>query len=174
MDIHIPDEFSQQKLDKLVNKLNHCINTVLDKACPMTQDKLVDRNNPWWTKQLKDLRKAVFASYDRSKVNPEDRETYKQRLNKYKKLCNKEKHADWKDTQEKIPNEEGMAEHLKILTDTSTPKITFINTPQGNTEPGKETCKAIINTHFPAATEEKPTEYDITLRVSTSKFKKQI
>ena len=63
-----------------------------------------------------------------------------------------------------------MAEHLKILTDTSTPKITVINTPHGNTEPGEETCKAIINTHFPAATEVKQTEYDITIRIPTQEL----
>ena len=135
---------------------------------------MVDRNNPWWTKQLKDLRKAVFASYDRSKIRPEAIENYKEKLNQYKKLCSREKNADWRTTQEKIPNEEGMAEHLKILNDASTPKITVLDTERGSTEPGEETCKAMIKAHFQTATEKLNTEYDISLRITRTELEKKL
>ena len=55
------------KLDKMVNKLNHILNSALDKACPMSKPKSIDPNNPWWTPHLKDMRNKVIKHYDNYK-----------------------------------------------------------------------------------------------------------
>ena len=43
----------------MVEKINSCIDKALDKACPLTKSKIFNKNNPWWTDQLEDLRTQV-------------------------------------------------------------------------------------------------------------------
>ena len=55
----MPSEMTECKLDKMVNKLNHVLDKALDKSCPVTKARSVDRNNPWWTPQLRDMRHKI-------------------------------------------------------------------------------------------------------------------
>ena len=70
MTIYIPEEITEQKLDKMVEKINSCIDLALDKACPLTKTKIINKNNPWWTDQLEDLRTQVTNAYKRLLINP--------------------------------------------------------------------------------------------------------
>ena len=65
--INIPSEITECKLDKMVHKLNHILNTALDKSCPIAKARSIDPNNPWWTSQLKDMRYKTIKAYDRYK-----------------------------------------------------------------------------------------------------------
>ena len=47
--INIPSEMTEWKLDKMVNKLNHILDSALDKSCPVAKARSIDPNNPWWT-----------------------------------------------------------------------------------------------------------------------------
>ena len=51
----------------MLSKVNYVINKAIDKACPLSKAKEIDPNNPWWTPELKQLRKEVTAAYDRFK-----------------------------------------------------------------------------------------------------------
>ena len=69
----------------MVNKLNNCITIELDKVCPILPAKIINKNNPWWTEQLNQMRKELFTLYDKSKTNPDTQELYKLKLKKYRK-----------------------------------------------------------------------------------------
>ena len=69
MTIYIPEVISERKLDKMVEKVNACIELALDKACPILPAKIVNKNNPWWTSQLEELRKQVTNSYKKYITN---------------------------------------------------------------------------------------------------------
>ena len=99
------------------DKLNSCIEIALDKACPLTDAKIVDKNNPWWTDQLQDLRKSVTNLYKRCIINPiqGNMTKYKKVLRQYKNLCYKKKEEDRKRTNEVVPNEGEMAKHTKKI-----------------------------------------------------------
>ena len=70
MTIYIPEVITEHKLDKMVEKINSCIDLALDKACPLTKTKIINKNNPWWTDQLEDLRTQVTNAYKRLITNP--------------------------------------------------------------------------------------------------------
>ena len=72
MSIYIPEEITETKLDKMVENINSCIDLALDKACPVTKTKIINKNNPWWTDQLEDLRTQVTNAYKRLITNPKD------------------------------------------------------------------------------------------------------
>ena len=93
-DLYIPKVINQEKLERMVNKLNNCITAELDKVCPILPARIINKNNPWWTDQLKQMRKELFTLYDKSKNSPEDHEIYKLKLNKYRKKCSKESQKD--------------------------------------------------------------------------------
>ena len=85
MTIYIPEEITEKKLDKMVEKINSCIDLALDKACPLTKTKIINKNNPWWTDQLEDLRTQVTNAYKRLLINPI--EGHKTRYKKLVRSC---------------------------------------------------------------------------------------
>ena len=75
------------KLDKMVYKLNYILDKALDKTCPIAKSKSIDPNNPWWTPQLKDMRRKVTKMYDKYKndrKNVEIEKLYKKHQKEYK------------------------------------------------------------------------------------------
>ena len=48
-----------------------------------------------------------------------------------------------------IENEQEMAKHVNMMTEASSPKVTTLNIKGQNTDPGKETGKALLETHYP-------------------------
>ena len=79
--------------------------------------KVINKNNPWWTDQLEDLRTQVTNAYKRLLINPiEGHKTrYKKLLRSYKNLWFKRKEAERKRINESIPDEAQMAKHSKML-----------------------------------------------------------
>ena len=65
--IEFPDMINSYKLDIIVNKITCHLNKALDKACPKVKEKTIDRNNPWWTPQLKKLRQETSSLYEKQK-----------------------------------------------------------------------------------------------------------
>ena len=60
-------------------------NPELDKICPILPAKIINKNNPWWTDQLKQMRKELYTLYDKSKLSNDNLELYKQKLKTYRK-----------------------------------------------------------------------------------------
>ena len=120
---------TQEKLDKMVDKLNATINKALDKVCPLTKTKIINKNNPWWNVQLEELRKELFCIYDKTKKGTETRDTYNGKLRRYKNLCIKEQKINKNRIQEMTKTEEEMAKHVNSLSDINAPKVTTFKTP---------------------------------------------
>ena len=66
----------------MVKKLNATITAALDKACPIINSKIVNKNNPWWTDKLTQMRKELYSLYDNSKLHPDNLNLYKTKLKK--------------------------------------------------------------------------------------------
>ena len=79
-ELHIPKIITQEKIEGMVNKLNKCITAQLDNVCPILPSKIINKNNPWWTDQLNQMRKELYAIYDKSKINSDNHELYKMKL----------------------------------------------------------------------------------------------
>ena len=63
VNIYTPEILNQKKLDNMVQKLSYSIETITENCCPTIPAKTVNKNNPWWTPQIADLRKEVTALY---------------------------------------------------------------------------------------------------------------
>ena len=95
------------------------------------------------------MRKELFSLYDKSKLNADNLELYKLKLKTYRKKCSKESQKDARRIQEIIENEQEMAKHVNKMSEISSPKLSTLSLQQGhNTDPGKETGKALLETHL--------------------------
>ena len=55
-EVNLRKTTTPQRMEKDLGKFYTNINKSLDAACPKTNAKTVDKNNPWWTKELQDKR----------------------------------------------------------------------------------------------------------------------
>ena len=67
----------------------------LNKACPLSPACTINKNNPWFTPQLKQLRIEVGAAFDKRRAHNTEHnaEVYRDRLKRYKRLITKTKTA---------------------------------------------------------------------------------
>ena len=157
---YTPSIINQKKLDKMVYKLTNSIEDITEQSLPA---KLVNKNNPWWTPQIADLRKELTALYRRYINNKDDKlhVNYKKVYRKYKNMCTKAKNKHRKRENEIIPDEGKMAKHIKNISEQISPQIGSILKPDGSTSLiGKDTHDAIMATHFPQYSELKTTSYN--------------
>ena len=61
--IYTPHSMTPKKLDNMVAKLLASINLALDQVCPLTPGHAHDRNNPWFTDWMANLKQRVKRSY---------------------------------------------------------------------------------------------------------------
>ena len=66
---YTPIQVTQKKIDKMVNKLTYSINKATENCCPTLPARLINKNNPWWTPQMTEMRKEVTALYRRTMNN---------------------------------------------------------------------------------------------------------
>ena len=152
----------------MVNKLNKCITLELDKVCPILPSKIINRNNPWWTDQLNQMRKELYALYDKSKLGQDNLDLYKLKLKACRRKCSIESHKETRRIQEMTENEQEMAKHVNRLTESSSPKLSTLTLNGRNTDPGKETGKALLEAHCPGIKTKQGTKYDRNKSVYTN------
>ena len=61
-----------------------------------------------------------------------------------------------------------MAKHVNMMSETSSPKITTLKINGRNTDPGKDTGKALLEAHYPGIRPKKGTKYDRNKSVYTN------
>ena len=108
---------SEKKINQWVDRLTTVLTNALNKACPLSPARTINKNNPWFTPQLKQLRIEVGAAYQKQKGSDSEllKQVYKDRLKRYKRLITKTKndhHAKYVDS---IKNEEEMSHFVKGL-----------------------------------------------------------
>ena len=135
-----------------------------DNACPLTPARTINKNNPWFNPQLKQLRKEVGASYQKQQdSNSELHErVYKDRLKRYKCLITKTKndhHAKYVDS---IKNEEEMSHFVKgLLKQKTAEKPSTLKMTDGTyTKSPEEALLELASTHFPWHKPIKPRTYN--------------
>ena len=169
--IPIPSEMTECKLDKMVSKLNIGLTKALNKACPLTKPKMVDSNNAWWTPQLQAMRKNVSKLYDSHKNGRKNLALhmyYKRKQKEYRQKCKKAQKQQVKYENETVSNEEAMAKKIQHLTSNLKPQVTTLTKDDGgSTEVGEETCKELMDKHFPTHIKRKDNEYSYN-KISTT------
>ena len=144
----------------MVKKLNATITAALDKACPIINSKIVNKNNPWWTDQLTQMRKELYSLYDNSKLHPDNLNLYKTKLKNYRKKCRTHANEDARRIQEILDNEEEMAKQVNNLADIDSPKLSTLVVNGKSTDLGGETGKALLKAHYPGIKEKQETKID--------------
>ena len=77
--ITIRSTITPQRLESMVDKLCKVINNAIDLACPLQKQITINRNNPWHTGVLKQLRKqkdALYKKYIKDTDNAENKSKY--------------------------------------------------------------------------------------------------
>ena len=157
------ETITEKKINAMADKLTRVINNALNKACPLSPASTINKNNPWFTPQLKQLRKEVGASYDKNKANstPHNAEVYKDRLRRYKRLVRKTKnkfHAKYVDC---IQNEEEMSHFVKgLLKQKTAAKPSSLKRSDGTfTKSPEEALNELASIHFPSHKKIRPCTY---------------
>ena len=155
---------TEKKINHWVDRLTRILTNALDNACPLSPASTLNKNNPWFTPQLKHLRTEVGASYSKSRQNPteENITVYKDRLKRYKKLIKRTKneyHAKYVDS---IQNEEEMSQFVNgLLKQKTAAKPSSLKKTDGTyTVTPEETLLELASTHFPSHKPISPCAYN--------------
>ena len=150
----IPDTLTEKKINILVDRLTQTLTDALNNACPLSPACTVNKNNPWFTPQLKQLRKEVGAAYLRKMTNNAEHliNEYKDRLKRYKRLIIKTKKAHHAKYVDSIKNEEEMSLYVKgLLKQKTVAKPSTLKRPDGSyTKSPEEALLELASTHFPS------------------------
>ena len=139
------------------------IEEAMKEAIPKTKGKIIDNNNPWWTKDLQKMRTTLNKLKRKmdKKNNLANTEAYKKYRNEYKKLIQKTRDRSWNDYTEKIDSLEGINKFRKIIEKHVSKKVGTLERNDGSmTEPGSDTLQHLAETHFTSAQPLKKTVYN--------------
>ena len=155
---------TEKKLNQMVDRLTRVLTNALNKACPLSPACTINKNNPWFTPQLKQLRIEVGAAFDKRRAHNTEHnaEVYRDRLKRYKRLITKTKnsyHAKYVDS---IQNEEEMSHFVKgLLKQKTTAKPSSLKRADGTyTKTPEETLLELASTHFPSHKPIRPGAYN--------------
>ena len=158
-----PVSVNQRKCEKMVDKLYFKINAALDLACPMKNIKFKKPEIGWYSDQLLLLSEELRKVYKKhcKKRSENSRLAYLEKLAEYKKEIRHCKAEDWKQYKLDIPDEKRMSKLMKFLEKKSTGNIGTLKKPDGSSsDPGEDTLKVLLSTHFPKAEPLRKTWYE--------------
>ena len=155
---NIKDEDCEFELINLYKEINGAMKVAIPKAKPIT----IDKNNPWWSKFLKNKRNSVSKLYKAQIKDPTNSKInkYKEAHREYKSLCEKARKKSWRMLQDNINSIQDMNNFRKIID--SSNKITLgtlVKDDGSITDPGAETVDYLLQKHFHDAIPLKPTQY---------------
>ena len=77
----------QRTIDNMLEDFYKAIEKAMKEAIPKTKGKIIDNNNPWWTKDLQIMRTTLNKLKRKmdKRNNVTNTEAYKQYRNEYKK-----------------------------------------------------------------------------------------
>ena len=160
--ITLRETITEQRMEKALDKFYTNINKALDEACPKEQPKVIDKNNPWWTPELQTERKALAKLYKTKCRHPTavNIAIYKQNKTTFARHCRQAQTKGWNSFTADTDSLEKMNVLRKIMEGHTTNTIGTLEKQDGSiTDPGVDTISTLISTHFPDATDTRPTEY---------------
>ena len=83
------DIVTEKRLENSLKTFYTNIDKCLDKACPKEVQKSVDKNNPWWTPEINDMRKHLNKLYKKKNKHPSQYNIteYKELKTKFGRTC---------------------------------------------------------------------------------------
>ena len=162
-DINIPHIIYQKDCDQLLTKYYKLIYRAMKQTIPRSQPKIIDKNSPWWTPQLRQQRKTVSKLYRTATRFPSERNKnrYRTAQKRYAKECDKTRDRSWSDFKEKLDSIEAVNQFRKIIEKHINIKIgTLVKTNGEITDPGEDTITHLLSVHFPSATTKEKTQYN--------------
>ena len=155
--------FRKKKINQWVDRLTTVLTNALNKACPLSPARTINKNNLWFTPQLKQLRIEVGAAYQKQKGSNSEllKDVYRDRLKRYKRLIAKTKndhHAKYVDS---IKNKEEMSHFVKgLLKQKTAAKPSSLKRADDTyTKSPEEALLELASTHFPSHKPIKPCTY---------------
>ena len=161
--IPIPSHVTKKKVDKLVQKIYAVILKAIELASPPPPDTVQDTKPLHWFKpHHKTLKRAVRKAYDKALKSKAilDIKHYKKLQNDLKNKCHKSRDRGWKYYKADAKTIQEAAFIAKVAQRLERSPLHTLNTEQGHTKPGGETIQALIDQHFPTATEPIHIPYD--------------
>ena len=155
---NIKDEDCEVELEHIYS----CIGKAMKKAIPKSKPTIVDRNNPWWSKLLKEERHKMGKLYKTQLKSPTpvNINKFKDAQKKYKTMCETARKKSWRQFQQSIDNIKDMNNFRKIIETNNMPTLgTLTNDSGGITDPGEETLDFLLNKHYPESVPLKVTTY---------------
>ena len=128
------DTITEKKINTWVDKLTTVLTEALNLACPLSPACTINKNNPWFTPQLKQFRKEVGAAFSKLRDNNTEinKKIYKDRLKQYKTLVKKTKNDHHTNYVDSIQTEEEMSHFVKgILKQKTAAKPSSLKRPDG-------------------------------------------
>ena len=172
LSIRIQAEMTTHRLEECLKQWYQQILHIINQLCPLKKTRTKDLNNPWWTKELQELRKDLKPFYRAKLKNPteDNREEYRRRFNIFRKKCLNAKRRDWQQFVEKTDSLDAMNTLRKILEKTSRNSLGVLVKPDGTiTEPGEDTLEYLLQAHFPSLEPLAPTVHS-DQKIQTAKI----
>ena len=94
-----PKIIKQSTINNMLSSFYKAIEEAMKEAIPKTKGKIIDNNNPCWTKDLQKMRTTLNKLKRKmdKKNNLANTEAYKKYRNEYKKLIQKTRDRSWND-----------------------------------------------------------------------------
>ena len=163
----IGETISEKNINTMVNRLTKVLTKALDEACPLNPPCTINKNNPWFTPELKQLRTEVGAAYNKQKNNntEHNKTVCRDRLKRYKCRIKKTKnnyHAKYVDSIQNEEDEEEMSHFVKgLLKQKTAAKPWALKRIDGtHTKTSEESLIELASTHFPSHKPIKPCSYN--------------
>ena len=154
----IKDEDCEKEVSRIYKTINHAMKISIPKSKPTT----VDKNNPWWSKELKDMRNRVSKLYKRKNLSPTTANInlYKETQRSYKKACEKARLNSWRALQQGIDNIQDMNNFRKIIGGNQKITLGTLTKNDGSiTDPGEDTLTYLLQQQFKDSQPLTPTVY---------------
>ena len=146
----VPHLNSVESIDTIVTKLNNCMTSAFEKACPLTRPKR-KKSKPWWNNNLKNLRQVARRTNRRAFVTglPGDIECAREAKIDYRNELRKSKRESWSLFCEQANGMDSMAKMNKILKTQEFHQIGMLQKDDGTyTTTPLESISLLADTHF--------------------------
>lgn len=160
--LQLPENIKDEDCETAITDLYRAINRAMKSCIPQTKQKTVDKNNPWWTHELKLERAKVSKLYKAQNKTPTDTnvDKYKKAHQQYKANCLKARKISWRNFQTGIDSIQSMNTYRKIIEGNKKAMLGTLTREDGSiTNPGSETIEYLLKAHFRNSTPVMPTCY---------------
>ena len=157
----LPSNITNDTCEDMLKYFYKSIAKAMRKAIPRSKPKTVDRNNPWWSEELRSERRELNKAYKGMIKAPTQANTdrYKDKHRMYKRNCNTARLWSWRELQQNMGSISDMNMFRKIIQSSS--KVSLGTLEKGNGEytiPGEDTIEYLSQIHFTKATKLRTTE----------------